>query len=623
MKKYQKLRISVLLLTAICLSCFLFYACQKQQLPFSQQHGESGDKITATEARAYFDKNFPTSKNASLRTNSRVANETAFDETEKTPIWDASLSKMISTGTNAIVIPLEKKGVFVKTRNNKMVPFGFLNYLMMYKDSTNAIITEWVSLSPSEKYFSSVNGGPYDGLIFVMDWNGNLKKSFSFKDGVGGKWEKGHNIGNNSIAENRSTSSEETVMSSPNPPDCVLITFYTQIPGQGWYCTCNQHPTYDATCNCQAYTVAPRLETNTFLRCVNDPPVDEDPDFPNPPTGGGENPVGSGPGGSGDPNDYNPTNCNPDPDYVVPSTPPPPGQEWILPCRDLIPPEETDVPGITDPNAPSTPYVCNYVMTAHEQSVFDDIDQEDNQADQEHENLDCKGTKRTGNYFFYGTTQHWIIQLDYVSREALFGEAEFKIPYASGNNPNQRGYADLVNLGNGNIFEIKPNNDAGLTSGANEVTNYVNKANQHCTSTLPTGVIWNKGTTYSTRYLPFGTNKGLKVELKAPGVITYEEYNLPTPVPDPIVVPTSVVEKFKHLIDRLKGNLGNADKIIAEYMQQNPDLVNYIKTAAIGAGIAIIVGTIIEDVLTAGAGIADDWACFVTAYRIIRFAIKL
>ncbi len=38
---------------------------------------------------------------------------------------------------------------------------------------------------------------------------------------------------------------------------------------------------------------------------------------------------------------------------------------------------------------------------------------------------------------------------------------------------------------------------------------------------------------------------------------------------------------------------------------------------------AIIVGTILEDIITAGAGIADDWACFTLAYRIIRFAIKL
>ena len=55
----------------------------------------------------------------------------------------------------------------------------------------------------------------------------------------------------------------------------------------------------------------------------------------------------------------------------------------------------------------------------------------------------------------------------------------------------------------------------------------------------------------------------------------------------------------------------------------NAELKNYIKSAAIGAGITILVGTILEDVITAGAGIADDWVCFVLSYRIIRFALAL
>lgn len=88
-------------------------------------------------------------------------------------------------------------------------------------------------------------------------------------------------------------------------------------------------------------------------------------------------------------------------------------------------------------------------------------------------------------------------------------------------------------------------------------------------------------------------------------------------------MPASVVEKFRHLINRLKQNFHKADEIMAEYLNQNPDLLIYIKNAAIGAGVAIIVGTIIEDIITVGAGIADDWACFVLSYRIIRFAIAL
>ena len=74
---------------------------------------------------------------------------------------------------------------------------------------------------------------------------------------------------------------------------------------------------------------------------------------------------------------------------------------------------------------------------------------------------------------------------------------------------------------------------------------------------------------------------------------------------------------------RLRQNFQQADKIIAEFFYQYPELKNYIKSAAIGAGITILVGTILEDVITAGAGIADDWVCFVLSYIIIRFALAL
>jgi hypothetical protein len=58
-------------------------------------------------------------------------------------------------------------------------------------------------------------------------------------------------------------------------------------------------------------------------------------------------------------------------------------------------------------------------------------------------------------------------------------------------------------------------------------------------------------------------------------------------------------------------------------MSENPDLVDYLKTAAFSAAIAVVVGTVAEDIITTGGGIADDWASFVLAYKIVRFAIAL
>jgi hypothetical protein len=88
-------------------------------------------------------------------------------------------------------------------------------------------------------------------------------------------------------------------------------------------------------------------------------------------------------------------------------------------------------------------------------------------------------------------------------------------------------------------------------------------------------------------------------------------------------VPESAIAKLKHLIDRLRNNVSDANRIISEYMDENPELVTYIKSAAIGAGVAIIVGTILEDILTLGAGLADDFACFALAYKIVRFGLAL
>jgi len=118
-------------------------------------------------------------------------------------------------------------------------------------------------------------------------------------------------------------------------------------------------------------------------------------------------------------------------------------------------------------------------------------------------------------------------------------------------------------------------------------------------------------------------NYYIKAEIAAPGVIAYSYVTMANPVPAPVIVPQSIKDKFRELIERLKRNLQNADKIIAEYLQQHPELLTYIKAVAIGAGVAIIVATLLEDILTGGLGIADDWASFMLAKRIIKYALAL
>ena len=60
---------------------------------------------------------------------------------------------------------------------------------------------------------------------------------------------------------------------------------------------------------------------------------------------------------------------------------------------------------------------------------------------------------------------------------------------------------------------------------------------------------------------------------------------------------------------------------VARFLHENPEVATFLKGAAITAGITIVVGTIIEDIVTFGAGIADDWASFYLAYRLVRIAM--
>jgi hypothetical protein len=268
------------------------------------------------------------------------------------------------------------------------------------------------------------------------------------------------------------------------------------------------------------------------------------------------------------------------------------------------------------------PYVCKYQLNQTEIDVFNQIDAED-QLDNTASSMDCKGTKSRGNSLFSGVREHRLIRLDYVSRNPTFGEIEYQIPFASGNNPLMRGRADMVNMLSGEMFEIKPNNPAGLFNGLAEVATYISKANQYCSSSLPFGASWHVTSNYLPVFMPTAQpNVYLKSEIIGSGVIGYSYVNSSTPpVPAPIIVPASVARKFKDLVDKLRGNLANADRIIAEYMAMYPQLKTYIKAAAIGAGVAIIVATLIDDLSI--VGIADDIAGFTAAYRIIRFAILI
>ena len=270
-------------------------------------------------------------------------------------------------------------------------------------------------------------------------------------------------------------------------------------------------------------------------------------------------------------------------------------------------------------NDPIDPVPTVYHLSSNDIRVINQLNAEDAEVDNAHSNLDCQGTKRTGNIFFNGVLEHWLIQLDYIAKHPIDGDREYAIP--QGSLTGGRGYADLVNMASKEIFEIKP--PALLNNGIQEVGNYVIAANQNC-PTVPMGQ-WHQGTNYTGAELPYkDPTKILVATLSTNGVITYKtEDKLNNPNPVPVVVPTTVLDKLKDLVDRIKNRLSDADAVISEYMAGHPELVTYIKSAAIGAAVTVVVGTIVEDIFTGGAGILDDWASFTLAYRIVRFAWAL
>ncbi len=228
--------------------------------------------------------------------------------------------------------------------------------------------------------------------------------------------------------------------------------------------------------------------------------------------------------------------------------------------------------------------------------------------------LDCYGTGRTGNIAYTGTYEHWLIQMDYIQRYPG-GVREYSIPFA-GPSGTSRGYADLANLASRELFEIKPDNQPGWSAGLSEISNYVSLANTHC----PVVPAWRKGTNYYPTSIRSG-NRAIICSLYSPGVIVYS-WNNNSPRPIPVASP-EVIKKLKELLKLLVLAGESYNYILTTFLQSNPDVVFYIKSAAIGVAAVIVVGTIIEDIMTAGVGIADDWLHFMMAYRLVRFAVAL
>ncbi|QPH38528.1 hypothetical protein [Pedobacter endophyticus] len=333
-------------LGVMCL--LLVQGCKKDIIQPNSKDLQNG--LSIAEARAYFEQNITSIKHRKLSSTSPLADTgTADDDSTEAnrPMWDAAQLKALGAGPNAVLTPLHRPNTYVNISKGRMVHYGFLNYMMMRKDEQGNMITEWVELKPTEKWIDSKTSRKYDGAIIVKNWDGSIKKIYSF--------DNGEIIRKSALKKRMLASLNGKVMDSSGGDVLCLVTTILTIKTQANTCPCVGHTyaQYDI-CDCPRGKPSEGSHKTAKVEVEYDCNIDI-PDDPIDGTGGtssggttiGTNGSISGAGTNG--NDYVPLNCNPDPNYTIPTIPPPPGTAYVLPCSQLAIPVEPPITPITAP----------------------------------------------------------------------------------------------------------------------------------------------------------------------------------------------------------------------------------------------------------------------------------
>ncbi|EEI89814.1 hypothetical protein HMPREF0765_4719 [Sphingobacterium spiritivorum ATCC 33300] len=342
-----------LLMLTLFLLLFSTNSCKKNEV-ISDLNSNTNKNLSLEEARTHFEKKFAISstgfnKIASTEITIHQHDENSTVIMSKKPMWDGFKYKELLSGYQAVLVPIHKEGEYLEVSEGKFVKYGFLNYLMMYKDSSNTILTEWVQLKPSLQWIDSKISRKYDGDIIIKDWQGTVKKIFKFRNGEKVDYRSPSNL------DKQATLKRKMATLPPNQSYiCTTTKTLTFKPGSN--CLCENHTWAErGQCTCP-YTMPgvagnyPKPSVTTIHTSVDCVPLDEEePAGGGPPKGGGNQGENGGSGGSGgnsggsSPEDYPPGACNPDPNYTVPTVPPPAGQSYQIPCSEIELPVE-DIP---------------------------------------------------------------------------------------------------------------------------------------------------------------------------------------------------------------------------------------------------------------------------------------
>jgi len=226
--------------------------------------------------------------------------------------------------------------------------------------------------------------------------------------------------------------------------------------------------------------------------------------------------------------------------------------------------------------------------------------------------LECKRTNRykfSASHVFESHEDHYITKSEGLAAHNIIQyyyrainqpwydiQLEYKIPEASSKNPGlEPGYADIVNLSTGEIFEIKTVNS--WKKGEQEVIIYVDKANEYCLDHLSAlGFIFKRGQSYPDKVeLPWITsNKRLityKHKKAGPqyGVISYELEQLDNdwqPSVDPVFIPQTRWDKLGEVLKDMV-NSPTPSQVAIDFFNENPDMIAFVAAASIGTIIVI------------------------------------
>jgi hypothetical protein len=242
-----------------------------------------------------------------------------------------------------------------------------------------------------------------------------------------------------------------------------------------------------------------------------------------------------------------------------------------------------------------------------------------------------------------GNIEHSLIESDYVTNINPGGGAlEYAIP-ESGRNGGT-GYADMVDLVGHKVYEIKTY--VGAPTGVIEAARYVEKAEEHCPPPVPQSP-WVVGNDYPAHEIQIDAKEELVVRQypQFPGVVVYyrrrrrvnepEPYPVPVPSPSrqsdeernrrtspqqqPIPIAKPAMQQIREFLRQVVESGQNAEQAALQFLQQHPELADLIAAVAI----TIFVATIAEDIVTFGAGIADDPVTLAAAASLWRVAMQL